>query len=84
MLKKNRKSLKRGNTILLTLDKNKVLTMVGAFFCCLQVDYNQQNVIELHSEIIVMDRPGNVACFDLKIEHVKIHRNNEKNGVLNQ
>ena len=78
MLKKNRKSPKRGNTILLTLNKEKVLTMVGAFFC-LHVAYNQQNVITLHSEIIVMDRPGKVACFDLKIEHVIIHRNKEKN-----
>ena len=32
MLKINRKSLKRGNTILINLDKEKVLTLVGAFF----------------------------------------------------
>ncbi len=82
MLKRNRKSPKRGNTILLTLDKEKVLTNGWHLFCCLHVAYNQQNATTLHSEIKVVDRIKKVACFDLKIEHAKFHRNKEKSSVL--
>ena len=83
MLKKNRKSQKRGNTILLTLDKEKVLTNSWHLFFCHYMSYIQQNIITLHNEIIVVDRPGIVACFDLEIEPAELHRNKEKTPLRN-
>ncbi|KKM83520.1 hypothetical protein LCGC14_1308530 [marine sediment metagenome] len=82
MLKRNRKKPKRGNTILLTLYKKQGADNGWCLFCCPYVAYIQQNVTTLYSEIKVVDRIKKVACFDLKIEHVKFHRNKEKNSVL--
>lgn len=83
MLKTNRKRLKRGNTILLTLDKEKVPTNSRHLFFCLWVAYIQQNIITLHTQIIVVDGPGIVACFDLEIEPAELHRIKEKTPPRN-
>jgi len=82
MLKRNKKNPKRGNILLLNLDEKKVLTIVGAFFVASMWLVISRIYAALLSEIIVVDCSGNVACFDLKIEHAKIHRNKEKNSVL--
>lgn len=82
MLEKNRKNLKQGNTIRLNLEKEKVLTMVGAFFVVSISLIINSMTVEIRLEIIVVDRSGKVARFNLKIEHAKLHRNKEKNSVL--
>ena len=50
---------------------------------CLYVTYNQQNVFYIACWNRSVKWPEKVACFDLEIEHVTIHRNEEKNSVLN-
>ncbi len=83
MLKKNRKSPKQKNKILLTLDKEKVPTICRHLFYCYYMSYIQQNIITLHTEAIVVDGPGKVACFDLEIEPAELHRNKEKTPLRN-
>ena len=47
------------------------------------MSYIQQNIITLHTEAIVVDHPGIVACFDLEIEPAELHRNKEKTPLRN-
>lgn len=83
MLKKNRKSPKQGNKILLTLDKEKVSTNSRHLFFCHYMSYIQQNIITLHTEAIVVENPRKVACFDLEIEPAELHRNKEETPLRN-
>lgn len=79
---KNRKTQNQDNTIRLTLDKEKVLTIVGAFFVFYKWFIINRMTTVLRLGIIVVNRSEKVACFDLKIEHPKLHRNKEKNSVM--
>ena len=70
-----KKSLWQGKITLKTVNKEKVLTEVSTFFIIvILLIFNDMN-----EKIYPKIGAKKVACFNLEIKHLKIHRNKEKN-----